>query len=67
MSTPLQPQRRRLDSSKNPEVRALAKLKERRARAREGRFLVEGTREVTRALEAGRALERLYVLSLIHI
>jgi TrmH family RNA methyltransferase len=61
VSTVRPPQRRRLDSSRNPEVRALAKLKERRARAREGRFLVEGAREVTRALEARRALERLYV------
>lgn len=53
--------RRRLDSSKNPEVRALAKLKERRARVREGRFLIEGVREVARAREAGLMLERLYV------
>ncbi len=57
----MSPPHKRIDSSKNPELRALAKLKTRRARAREGRFLIEGAREVQRALSAGRVLERLYV------
>lgn len=52
---------RRIDSSRNPELRARAKLKERRARVREGRFLVEGAREVSRALAAGVRLEALYL------
>ncbi len=51
---------KRIDSSRNPELRAQAKLKERRAREREGRFLIEGAREVQRALEAGVRLEALY-------
>lgn len=52
---------KRIDSSKNPELRARAKLKERRGRVREGRFLVEGAREISRALEAGVKLEALYL------
>lgn len=51
---------KRISSSHNPEVRARAKLKERRGREREGRFLIEGAREVLRALEAGVRLEVLY-------
>lgn len=54
---------KRIDSPKNPEVKALVRLKERRVREREGRFLVEGAREVTRALEGGVPLERLYTCS----
>ena len=52
---------KRIDSSQNPELRARAKLKERRARSREGRFLIEGAREVSRALTAGVTLETLYL------
>ena len=52
---------KRIDSSSNPELRARAKLKTRRTRAREGRFLVEGAREVSRALTAGVSLETLYL------
>lgn len=52
---------KRITSSQNPELRARAKLKDRRARNREGRFLIEGVREVARALEAGIRLEILYL------
>ena len=52
---------KQISSAQNPEVRAAAKLKLRRTREREGRFLVEGAREVTRALAAGVRLETLYV------
>ena len=51
---------KRISSAQNPEIRARAKLKTRRSRDREARFLVEGAREVTRALEAGVRLETLY-------
>ena len=54
---------KRIDSSRNPELRARAKLKERRTREREHRFLIEGIREVQRALEAGVRLEALYLCS----
>jgi TrmH family RNA methyltransferase len=49
-----------LDSPQNPRVKALVKLKERRAREREGRFLIEGTREISRALKAGISLHEIY-------
>lgn len=47
------PPSRRVDSARNPLVKELAALKERRARDRSGRMLVEGVREVGRALAAG--------------
>lgn len=47
-----------IDSPKNPTVKTLARLKNKRWREREGRFLIEGARELTRALEAGYALEQ---------
>ncbi len=49
----------RIESPQNPRVKALAALKERRERERTGRFLVEGRREVERALKAGLFLETL--------
>jgi RNA methyltransferase, TrmH family len=53
--------RLRLESPQNPRVKALAKLKERRAREREGRFLIEGARELRRALEGGVPLLEVYI------
>ncbi|TBH20475.1 TrmH family RNA methyltransferase [Thermus thermamylovorans] len=49
----------RIQSPANPKVKALAALKERRERERTGLFLVEGRREVARALGAGLHLEAL--------
>jgi RNA methyltransferase, TrmH family len=51
----------RIDSPKNPTVKALARLRERRHREREGLFLIEGAREVTRAAQAGVPLEQLLI------
>ena len=51
---------RHIDSSKNPTVKALVRLKERRTRERENRYLIEGAREVTRALQAKVPLEQIY-------
>ena len=51
----------RIESPKNAQVKALVKLRERRTREREKRYLIEGAREVGRALSAEVALERLYV------
>ncbi|HEX5465676.1 MAG TPA: RNA methyltransferase, partial [Candidatus Limnocylindrales bacterium] len=45
----------------NPRLRAAAALRERRARTREGRFLVDGTREIGRALDAGFAVLEAFV------
>ncbi|WP_038048712.1 TrmH family RNA methyltransferase [Thermus caliditerrae] len=49
----------RIQSPANPKVKALAALKERREREKTGLFLVEGRREVERALRAGLHLETL--------
>ena len=53
--------RKRIESPKNPEVKGLVRLKERRVRDREGRYLIEGARETRRAREAGVPLLTLYV------
>ncbi len=47
-------------SSSNPRVKALVRLRNRRHRDGTGRFLVEGYRELARALEAQIELEELY-------
>ncbi len=51
----------RIDSPKNQTIKNLARLKERRHRDASQRYLVEGTREVTRALSAGVPLEEIFV------
>ncbi len=50
----------RITSLQNPRVKQLVKLRARRARDEAGRFLVEGYREVRRALEAGVKPAELY-------
>ncbi len=47
----------RVTSPQNPRIKALARLKERRHREREGRCLVEGPREAQRAVAAGVPVE----------
>ncbi len=49
-----------ISSRQNPRVQALARLRERAARRERGLFLVEGFREVSRAVAAGVALEEFY-------
>lgn len=51
----------RITSLDNPGVKDALRLRERRGRKKSGRFLVEGTREVLRALEAGWKPETLFV------
>lgn len=51
----------RIESPKNPRIKALARLHGRRDREREGRTLVEGTRETNRALQAGVAIETVFL------
>jgi len=50
----------RITSLQNPRVKTLVRLRERRERDDAGRFLIEGYREVRRALEKGIRLEELY-------
>lgn len=52
---------RHLASPQNPEIKAAARLRERREREREGLFLIEGTRELSRALAAGVPVKVIYV------
>jgi TrmH family RNA methyltransferase len=47
------PAQRHIDSPTNPYVKETARLKERRARQKRGLYLIEGVREVERALTAG--------------
>ncbi len=49
-----------LSSLQNPRVKRVVKLRDRRGREREGAFLVEGFRELTRAVECQLPLEELY-------
>lgn len=51
----------RIDSPRNPIVQAAARLKDRRHRRRDGLFIVEGKREVERALTARVAGQTLFV------
>jgi TrmH family RNA methyltransferase len=53
--------RERIDSPRNPRVKALVRLHARREREREDRTLVEGAREVGRALTAGVEVEAAYL------
>ena len=50
-----------LESPRNPRVRAAAELRERRHRERTGLTLVDGVREVTRALDAGIGAVEVFV------
>ena len=50
----------KITSLQNPRLKRLIRLRDRRSRDEEGAFLVEGYREVRRALERGAALSELY-------
>ena len=50
-----------LTSTANPGVKAVAKLRDRRERDRTGLTVVDGAREVRRALEAGALIEEAFV------
>jgi len=50
-----------ITSAKNTTIKALVRLKTRKHRQQEGRFLIEGVREVSRAVAAGVQLEGVYL------
>lgn len=50
-----------ITSTANPRIKALSRLLERKEREREGRFLIEGAREIERAMRAGVELELILV------
>jgi len=51
----------RIESRQNPRVKNLVKLRQARERAAQGRFLIEGEFELSRAQMSGVALEELFV------
>lgn len=51
----------KITSPQNPRIKALAELKERKHREREGKFLIEGAREIERAIAAGIEPEQIFV------
>lgn len=51
----------RIDSPRNPRVKALVRLRERRERERTGTMAIEGARELLRALEAGVEVRETYL------
>ncbi len=53
-------------SLQNPQLKRLVRLRDRRERLREGVFLIEGARELARALQAGVTLEQLYSCPELH-
>ncbi|MEX2536880.1 MAG: RNA methyltransferase [Trueperaceae bacterium] len=55
--------RKHIDSSKNPLIKEIVRLRERRERDRSGKFVIEGVREVERALAAGVPLDEVLLAS----
>lgn len=51
----------RITSRQNERVKRLVKLKERKGRENEGRFVVEGFREISHALKSGIIFEELWI------
>ena len=49
-----------ISSAKNPRLKAAADLRDRKARDASGRFLIDGQREILRALSAGIELLELF-------
>lgn len=51
----------KISSLQNPRIKSAVLLRERRYRNETGQFLIEGYREIKRALQAGRKLETLFI------
>ncbi|MBB65778.1 MAG: rRNA methyltransferase [Waddliaceae bacterium] len=52
---------KQIESAQNPEVKALVKLRKRRDRDQSGLFLIEGYRELLRAVENDFPIQKLYI------
>ncbi len=50
-----------ITSLQNPKVKQVVRLRERRQREKSDRFLIEGYRELLRAIDAGRIIETLFI------
>jgi TrmH family RNA methyltransferase len=55
--------REEITSLQNPRVKRAIKLRDSRQRMKQGRYLIDGARELLRAIQAGAALEEVYVCS----
>src|ERR1044071_1800837 len=51
----------KITSAANPRVKAAATLREARSRVREGRIIIDGVREIGRALDAGVKIREVYI------
>ena len=51
----------KITSMQNPQIKAAVKLQDRRDRDETGLFLIEGYRELKRAVDAGVVINRLYI------
>ena len=49
-----------LTSLQNPRIKTLVRLRDRRDRDREGQFVIEGFREISRAVEARLPIEEIF-------
>lgn len=56
-----------ITSSANPRVKSLVRLRRRRARDASGTFLIEGFRELTRAVAGGIQIEALYTCPSLYV
>lgn len=52
---------KQIESTANPLIKQIVRLKERRERKKSGLFLIEGYREITRAIEGSVVIEKLFV------
>ena len=50
----------RIESTSNSRIKELVRLRQRRHRDRTGRFLIEGFREISRAVQAGIVIDQIY-------
>jgi TrmH family RNA methyltransferase len=55
--------REKITSLQNPRIKLAARLRQRRQRERQGRFLIDGVAEITRALEAGVEVTEVFASS----
>lgn len=56
-----------ITSATNPRIKALVRLRDRRERDTTDRFVIEGYRELTRAIEAAVAIETLFVCPTLYL
>ena len=56
-----------ITSTTNPRIKALVRLRDRRERDSTGRFVIEGYRELSRAIQAAIRIETLYVCPALYL